>query len=485
MFKFNTKRFSLAAGLGVAAMTLGSFTSTTFAGSFQINEQSVSSMGTAYAGAAASAEDASTLFFNPAGMTLLPTAEVQIAGNYIIPHADFSDDHSVLVTPGGFIPIPGTNGGDNAGRAKVIPNIYYVQPFLKNFAFGLGVTTPFGLVTQYDNEFVGRYSALRSKLYTFDISPSLAVRLWNCLSIGAGFDAQRIGATLSQSIDFGSIGTVLGIPGYFPFTNDGLLVLKGHDWSYGFNTGAILEYLPQGTSIPLWGPINLNDGRIGFDYRSAIDQNLTGNASFSHIRFPFNTFLNSQRVEATIKLPDTYRLSLYQGFLDRWAIVGDVAFTHWSRLNSIVIHLPELDDSPSPLASLFRNEVLDLNYRDAWRYAGGLIFTPIDPLTWRFGMAYDETPIRSETHRTPRIPDSYRTYVATGFTYSITRKLDFDFAFMHLFVDKSRVNTLDETGHNLRGTFDSNANVVSAALTYKFGSPETPFEPKEGPIYQN
>ena len=132
------------------------------AGSFSLNEQSVSGLGTAFAGGAAQAEDASTLFFNPAGIARLEQGELQLAGHLVIPSAKFSNDGSRYVLPGtpfDGLALSGGDGGD-AGATRVIPNVYLTQPIFRHtrhgdLSLGVGLSAPFGLETDYEPGWVG------------------------------------------------------------------------------------------------------------------------------------------------------------------------------------------------------------------------------------------------------------------------------------------------------------------------------------------
>jgi long-chain fatty acid transport protein len=175
------------------------------AGSFELNEQSPSGLGSAYAGGAARAEDASTIFFNPAGIALLDRGEAQAGGHYLIPTAYFHNDGSQLRAPGTPFngePLTGIDSGDS-GRDKPLPNFYLSQPLFRNqrygdLALGFGVSFPFGLETNYDPTWVGRYIALRSKLTVLDLQPSIAYRFLDRFSIGANLDVQYASARLTR-----------------------------------------------------------------------------------------------------------------------------------------------------------------------------------------------------------------------------------------------------------------------------------------------
>jgi long-chain fatty acid transport protein len=159
--------------------------------------QSASGLGTAYAGGAAQAEDASPIFYNPAGIALLNDGQLQAGLTGIFPTVRFSNEGSRYNNPGtplNGMPISGGNGGQ-AGITAVPPTLFISQPLLRSslygdLAAGVGLSPPFGLQTDYSPGWVGRYSALRTKLLTLDIQPTIAYRLWDRLSVGASVDIQ-------------------------------------------------------------------------------------------------------------------------------------------------------------------------------------------------------------------------------------------------------------------------------------------------------
>ncbi len=463
-------------------------------GSVQVNGQSVPGLGTAYATGAAAAEDPSTLFFNPAGAALLPQVSSQTGLNYVHPRAEFDNQGSSY---GGAFPIRGSDGG-GAGRGAIVPNGFYVFPVqailpgltrpgsalnnkvFSNLTFGLAVTAPWGLVTDYDPNFVGRYFATRSKLYTADIAPSVSFKLFDRLSIGAGLDVQYAAARLAQAVDFGLIGFARvpggAAAGFRPGNADGSTELYGDDWNVGWNGGAILEFIKKGEHL---GP--LDDARLGFSYRSGISHTLDGNVKFNRVPAGFSAlgFVN-QDASADLKLPEVFHFSLYQGFLKKFALVGDLAWTRWSRLQSVPINY----SNPVSQANLgtdpaFGRPGLLLKYSDGFRYAGGIEYFATDKLTLRAGAAYDSSPISNKETRSPRIPDNDRIFVSTGFKYQIASfnaplihhvDADLDFGYAHLFVPNDpQVNVTDTQLHNLVGKYNAHVDIVSAALTLRYG----------------
>jgi long-chain fatty acid transport protein len=495
----------------VSSLLISSLPLAAYGGSFVLSEQSVSGLGTAFAGGAASAEDASTLFFNPAGLARLDYGELQMGLHAILPSDEYSDRGSRYNLPGtpfDGLPVLGNNGG-NAGVNHIIGNMYLSQPVLRNssygdLTFGVGVTSPFGLETDYSPDWAGRYAALRTKLMTIDIQPTVAWR-WDRFSIGAGLDIQYASARLTQAIDFGlaaqaplgqfyaalpAILAARGVPpaaipatiaatraaytaaGFVPGGLDGVTEITGDDWNFGFNVGALFEYRKKGEGEESF----LQDGRIGISYRSKIDHTLEGDAEFRRVplitapgapvQFPsptaFQDVFFNQGVTAELPLPDILHLSIYQRFAQKFAVMGDVTWTHWSRLQDV----PIVFQNPGTPAN-----VLSIQYDDAMRYAVGFEWYACKNLTLRTGFAYDETPIQSEELRTPRIPDNNRYWLSFGAKYSPRDWLDLDVGYAHLFVDDPRSNFTDSQGHQLIGTYEAHVDIVSASVTIKWGGP--------------
>jgi long-chain fatty acid transport protein len=488
-------------------------------GSFALNEQSVSGLGTAYAGSAAQAEDASTIFFNPAGIALLNQGEFQLGGQYIMPQANFTNEgsrYNLPNTPINGTPISGGNGGDG-GVNHLLPNIYLSQPVIRDSQYGdlsvgIGLSVPFGLETDYRPGWVGRYVALRTKLTTFDIQPTVAYR-YGPLSLGAGLDVQYASARLTQAIDFGLAGQQLlgqfekalpallaaqGVPpaeipsvikatqqaynnaGFVPGGRDGISEVTGDDWAVGFTLGAIFEYW-KGNEHSFF-----QDGRFGFSYRSGITHTLKGSASFrdvpaitaagAPVQFPepnaFQDVFFNQGASAQLDLPEIYHFSLYQRFERQFALLGDISWTRWSSLQSVPI---VFQNSATP------SNVLELNYENALRYAIGFEWYATKWLTLRLGFAYDETPISGANFQTPRIPDNNRYFLSAGLKWSLTRFLDFDVGYAHLFVQEPTVDFTDSEGHELQGKFDAAVDIVGAALTFRWGGPRETAQPMPQP----
>lgn len=406
-YRFHSLAVSLAlAGYASAAHSAG----------FALIEQNASGLGNAYAGQAAAAADASTIFFNPAGMTMLPGRQVVAAGHLIAPQAEFSGGTSPVALTGG-------NGGD-AGGLAFVPNGYFAFRLTPDVHLGVGMFAPFGLKTEYDTGWVGRVHAIESELKTININPSIAWRVNDQFSLGAGLSLQYIEATLTNAT-----GTAL------PVT---VGQVKGDDYGWGFNMGA------------LW---RINDNtRVGLAYRSEIEHTLEGDLRV-------NGAVAVDPVFADVTLPDTLSLSLFHKLNDRWEMLADVTWTGWSDFDVLKIVNSSGGDAVPPTPE---------NWDDSYRISVGANYRLNSKLTLRGGLAFDETPV-SDQYRTARIPDQDRTWVAVGAQYRITPDSTIDVGYAHLFVKDARIR--EPKGAlplELVGDYDASVDILSAQFTHNF-----------------
>ena len=429
----------------------------TLAAGFALIEQSASGMGNAYAGAGASAEDAATIFFNPAGLTRLEGNRLSLAGHVIKPSAEFS---GTSAGPLG-TPVAGGDGGD-AGDTGLVPNLYYSHPLANGFVLGLGVNAPFGLKTEYDADWMGRYQAIESEVKTVNLNPTIAYKAAPNLSVGVGVNIQYIEATLSQAIDQTvscvgllqrlnpgmDVATALATCGGAGATaaGDATAEIEGDDWSFGYNFGLLYEMAP-GT-------------RIGFAYRSKIKQELEGDATFANAHGFFTgvgVFVPTN-VQANVTLPESASLSLYHDINDRWAILADATWTRWNRFQELRVDF----------ASAQPDSVTIEDWDNSMRYALGVNYRHNSAWLLRAGVAFDEEPIPNAERRTPRIPGNDRTWVAIGANYRHSPALSFDVGYAHLFVDDTAINHTDQSGFTLTGEYENTVNILSAQANWTF-----------------
>lgn len=439
------KRWLSQAGLTLAGVILGVNGSATsvLASGFAISEQSVKGLGTAFSSSSTDIEDATAIFFNPAGLANFSGNSVVLGGSLIAPKIEFENRGTTAFSGA---PIQGGNGGDAAPNA-IAPTVYAAFDLGNSIKVGIGVNAPFALSTDYDSDWVGRYEALKSELQTININPTIAAKLSDQFSIGAGLNVQYAKAELSNAIDFGTIGRRVGLP-TVPQGADGRIDIRGDDWSVGYNLG--LMYTPSANT------------RIGLAYRSGITHDLRGNADFT---VPGSVAALTRRgqfidsgASAQLKTPDTISLGAYQRLSSQVALVGDVTWTNWSRFRELRVNF----DNPAQ-ADLVQPE----NWKDTFRVGLGVKYDASPTVTLRAGVAFDPSPVRDE-FRTARIPDSDRTWIAIGASYRPSPSLSLDVGYAHLFVKDALIDQLGSTGDRLRGEYSSNVNIIGVQVAWRF-----------------
>lgn len=434
--------------VGVIFMVFSS--SAVMASGIQITEKGTKGLGNAWAGGAAVAEDASTVYWNPAGMTRLDGNHAELSVHFIRPSFKWNDDGSTnaLGEPQG-----GGNGGD-AGGPNFVPNFFYSHEISDNWRAGIGIFLPFGLETDYDENWVGRYHTTKSSLLTVDINPCVAYRISSQWSVGAGISAQYIDAELKNAVDWRTISG-----GVFPAGTDGRATVEADDWSWGFNLGVLFE-------------LNENT-RFGLTYRSQVEyDDSDGDASFS-TPAPAQGLatalgLTDTGTSTKLDLPANASLSAYHKLSEKWAIMANVTWTQWSSLDELRIQFDTTE-----FGSTAPDNVTTLDWNDSFYYALGATWYYSDQWTFRGGVAYDETPVPSAKKRTPRVPDDDRFWISAGSSYEFLDRWGIDFAGTYIFtigdpeINRSAVGE-DLTRGNLVGDYDAWSYLLSLQINYTF-----------------
>ena len=388
--------------------------SMSYGAGFAIIEQSVTGLGRAFAGSAAVAEDASTIFFNPAGLAYLDKAEMAMAIHYIAPESEFNDDGST--------PVGGGNGGD-AGKNAVVPNFYLAYPINDKVVAGIGVGAPFGLVTEYDDTWVGRYHAVKSDMKTINVNPSISFKASDKLALGFGINAQYIDVELTQMA--------------FLAGADSKVKMEADDFSWGYNLG----FLYQVTDA----------SRVGLSYRSKISHTLEGDGDIIH---PTLGTLGTGNIQGDIDLPETASLAIHHQINDQWAVMADASWTRWDRFQELAIEG----------SGTFPSSTKEEKWDNSMRYGLGLDYKHDDKWTFRGGIAYDETPI-SDQYRTARIPGEDRKWVAIGASYKYSEQFTIDAGYTHIFISDPTIN--EPSGPvSLTGDYEASVDILSVQVRW-------------------
>jgi long-chain fatty acid transport protein len=399
------------------------------------------------------------MFINPAAITRQSGSRISLVTTYIMPRVQFRSGAASTIAG---TPISGGNGGSNVADDLILPAAYALWDLDESLALGhklrlgLGVNVPFGLETDYNEGWVGRYQALHSQFQTLNINPVLAFELVRGFSLGAGAQLQYAEATVTNAVDFGTIGALSGVPFAVPTLQDGRARVTGNDWGYGFTLGALLE--------PWTG------SRIGVGYRSAIKHRLTGRGSFrlddagvgATLSAASGAFTNTD-AEADLTTPESVNIGFAQELSDRWLVSGEAQWTRWSRFDDLTIKFanPAQPDSVS-----------EEDWEDSWFLAIGLTYRPSEAWALRAGYAYDQSPVPKRT-ATPRIPDTDRHWLAVGATYRPTATLLFAAGYTHIFlrdgeIDLSASGTGETFRGNLSGRTQSAIDMVSLQVEWQY-----------------
>ena len=403
-----------------------------FGNGFSINEQSARTLGQAFAGRASDADNASTIASNPAGMALLERSEFSIGAAYIDAKSSISNTNASLAVPGlGTLPVTGSNEGDMIPGITV-PYAYYVHRIDPQWSVGLGVYTPYGLKTEYEDSFQGRYLGITSDVKLITAQPTVSYRFGNGLSLGLGITYNDIEGELSRNSFSGA-------------ATDIRARVKGDDTGWGYNIGALYE-------------INERT-RIGIAYFSTVDYTLEGNTQLTDV-----PGLGNPRFDASLDLttPDRLDLGLTHSITPALTLHVDVTRTYWRELDELVV---ENENAPPQLAT--DTEVLD--WDDTWSASVGLSYRLGPQWTVRGGVGIDPSPLDGST-RSVRVPVGDRKQIAFGATWEPTQDVSIDLGYMYFREDKARIDTTQEhagIAYSYAATYKNSSSIYALQLNWK------------------
>lgn len=459
--------------------------STAHASGYRFGSQSVSAQGTADA-SGAEAADASTIFYNPAGLSRLEGTQFVGGGTLVVPHSTYEDTGSKTFT-----------GGDPLGTTKdyvpdavFAPALYASKKLNEQWTVGMGMFVPYGAKLDYGNGWSGRYAITNIKLEAIALNPSVSFKLNERHSFGFGITAEHMKAELGQAVDVP--GTVKAMHDKSPAaaiafvtnigrtqgaaaagaaqqalnnTKDGHASMDGDDWGFGFNLG----YLYQ-----------MNEGtRFGISYRSSISHKLKGDTIWDFSQVSNNAAVNgfisaaSGKVnsEALVELrtPETVSINAFHQMDDKWALMGDVTWTRTSRLQNLDIQFPPTAEGP---------ERIRQNWKDTYRVSLGTNYKYSENLLLRAGIAHDQAPVRSAELRHPALPDSDRMQYSIGANWKLNANSSLDLAYSYIDFKDADVNYKNlcspvmtgctGNGETTKGLFKTRMQLIGLAYNYKF-----------------
>lgn len=424
------------------------------AGSFQLPTDNAAGWARANAGGSLFANDPTAVYNNPAAMAFFTAPVLQITGTGIRPSAQFE---------GQFTDQQGnpTTGNNPNGFGKFIPfpNMAFAAPINDHVTLGGSITVPFGLVSEYNPTWQGRYFGSKTSLQSIAASFSAGFKVNDQFAIGVGVVGQRTKAQLNSIIDAaGAANALLGAPAFVPQTDDVQLnVNVKKKVAFGYFAG--FEWKPT------------TQDSLGLSYHSRIKQTLTGNYNLYGSAAGIGLLglaplfggptLNPAGGPASAQLdtPAFASLDWLHVVNDRLSLAATAKWTNWSSFSNL-----QLESNGEQIINLPQA------YKNSWLYSVGGDYKLTDQWTLRAGVGYDQTPTNIIS-RDPRIPDGSRRLLGLGVGYQASDHLAFDLGYQHQFVGKTRVQLTNPPllgAGSMDGSFDDHGDVVSLTGTYKF-----------------
>lgn len=428
----------------IPAFMLVAFSGAANASGFQLMEQNASGIGNAYAGSAAVAENASTIYYNPAGMMQLQDREISGGISVVRPSFSFNNNGSSADT------LNSAGSGGEAGDWAVIPNGYASWALTKDVYVGIGFGAPFGLKTEYDDRWIGAAQSVKFDLKTYNINPSIAYRVNDKVSLGVGLNWQKVEAEYVRlartSAGYSSVKSTMNL----------------EDSAWGWNLGALFTLSPS--------------TKVGVSYRSKVKYHTNGDVKLSSDGSPAGNatatgLVNAgaaSNLSADLTMPDTFIMSVAQRLSDKWEMLGDVSWTGWSSIPKVDIMRTSGALSLNPLTA--KAQTLETDFRNAWRIALGANYKLNNAWKLKYGVAYDQTPVKSAGKRLTSLPDNDRVWFSLGAQWEPSKTSKLDLGVSYIYIRDSKIDndqTADLRGR-VTGDYEGNIWVFGAQYSMSF-----------------
>lgn len=457
-------------------------TAPAFSSGYHFGTQSVSEQSTANA-SSAEASDASTLFYNAAGISKLEGTNISVNANIIAPSVKYDDAEASYFLGGD---IAGKTSGKITEDVVVAPHMYATHQVNDKVTVGVGVYVPFASGTEYQEDSVLRYNVNKTKLTTIAINPTVAFKINDNHSVAVGLTAQRSEAEFRQYANFGQSLRMNG-------KADGVANVKGDDWGFGYTLGY------------LWD-VN-DDVRVGASYRSKVEHNLKGTAKWSltdayknprlapvgqAIQTPVAVggmgYVPKETASVKITTPESLSVHGMAKLNDKWTAFGDVTLTRHSRFNKVDIKYGNkkvVADALHPgNKTLSDKTTLKPRWKDTVKVGIGAAYQYNDKLQLRGGFAYDQSPVRSADDRLTTMPDNDRMWFSVGAKYDINKNSSVNVGYSYIHIKDSKVNANGYCGNGKEfgagakscvssrtkgsANYKSNAHILGVQYNYNF-----------------
>lgn len=374
------------------------------AGGFALNDQSATFLGNAYAGTSSAIQDASTGYYNPAGLSELEYSQILASGTYIKRHIKLENGIARTST-GGLI----TGNDPTKPRSSLtVPAAHIAWRANEKLSFGLGVVEIFGLDIEYGSADIARLMALKDKISTVDITPTFGYKVNRYFSFGAGLDIVKTNTTISSDVAWADSG---------PEAN-GYVKNSANSWTMGYHIGVLLKP---------W-----SHTKMGLVYFSALNPTFDGDTqSTNAVLFGAPP---ATKVSYKLRLPDRFNFSVTQNLNKKFNVMGELEWTRWSRLKTL-----QMNYNSTALPG-----IQSFYFKNTLRASLGTDYNATSNLVIKGGVAYDQSPA-TDTYRSAMIPDDDRYLLAIGIKYTFNKLISMTAGYSHAFYKNT---TIAQTGVN-------------------------------------
>ena len=425
------KNIKLAAAIAAA---LSAVAGTAHAAGFQLTEQSALALGRAYAGVGVDGTDISGVYYNPATMTLHKGTKVQAGGVGVGLNLEFSDDHDE------------SHDQNGRGAEQFIPHGFFTHQINDSTWFGLGITVPFGMGTEYGESWAHNATGVSANIMTVDINPNVAWKVNEKFSIGAGISLQYAQADLKKKSQ-----KSLGDATLTPMTE-----IDADSTAWGWNVGV------------MWSP--LENLRFGLSYRSNVVHDAEGDLTIEGLpdapdASPLDpAMLNgTYKGSATVEAPAWAMATAAWDVNDLLSLYATFRWANWSSFDTLEVEgsatLPT--GTAIPLGTTIKN-----NWKDTYLFSVGGDLRLTDFWTLRGGVGYETSPIKDPKTRTSIIPDANRWWFAVGSSFKWSEQFSTDVSFAHLHGVGER--NLWEDGEKVGRFRRLDAYLIGVQMQYQF-----------------
>ncbi|MBW0148636.1 outer membrane protein transport protein [Marinobacter sp. CAU 1620] len=385
----------LARAVRLATLAAITAPATALAGGFSLNEQSASAMGTANAGSAANPENATTVLFNPAGMSQLSGTNLSFGAAVLDIDAEAKRDSISVTRDNPAVPVqPASNGGDIADPA-VLPNVYLTHEINDQIDVGFGIHAPYGLAADYDDDFAGRFFADKTELTAIAFTPSVAVSNGQGLSMGAGLNLIYAEGRLTRYQDLSSTAGPAALALPEPYAD-----IEGDDVGVTFRVGFLYE-LSERT-------------QFGLTAQTGTELKLKGDAEISNVPVPptfTSTTTLNEKVTVPLAIPESVTFGARHRLTDDVTVLAGATYARWGRFEELDIISRDPNGEVAGVPGAYITHITE-KWKNTWQFNLGGIWQATPAWAFKAGYAWDESPV--DQFVTARIPSEDRHWLTLG-----------------------------------------------------------------------